>query len=85
MQQLKRKFKQGIVALREIRRYQKDANLLILKLYFERIIREIVRNQTNINEDYKIQILTLLALQKIIKAFLYEFLASKCITHLHYS
>ncbi len=84
MQQLKRKFKQEIVALREIRRYQKDANLLILKLYFERIIREIIRNQTSMNEDYKIQTSTLLALQKITEAFLYRFLASKCIIHLHY-
>jgi len=85
LQQLKRKFKQGTVALREIRRYQKDADLLILKLYFERVIREIVRNQTNMNEDYKIQASTLLTLQKITEAFFYEFLASKCITHLHYS
>jgi len=85
LQQLKRKFKQEIVVLREIRRYQKDANLLILKLCFERVVREIVRNQTSMNEDYKIQALTLLTLQKITEAFLYEFLASKCITHLHYS
>ncbi len=85
MQQLKRKFKQEIVALREIRRYQKDANLLILKLYFKRVIREIVRNQTSMNEDYRIQTSILLALQKITEVFFYKFLASKCITHLHYS
>ena len=37
------------------------------------------------NANYKIQALTLLALQKITEAFLCEFLVSKCITHLHYS
>ncbi len=37
------------------------------------------------NENYRIQALTLLALQKITEAFLCEFLVSKCIIHLHYS
>ncbi|RYN88132.1 hypothetical protein AA0119_g12128 [Alternaria tenuissima] len=37
----KRRFKPGTVALREIRRYQRGTELLILKLPFARLVREI--------------------------------------------
>lgn len=36
------KFKKGTVALREIRKYQKSTDLLIKKLPFQRLVREIV-------------------------------------------
>ncbi|EFQ90453.1 hypothetical protein PTT_12947, partial [Pyrenophora teres f. teres 0-1] len=35
------KFKAGTVALREIRRYQKGHELLLLKLPFSRLVREL--------------------------------------------
>jgi histone H3 len=34
----------GTVALREIRRYQKSGDLLIKKLPFQRLVREIAQN-----------------------------------------
>jgi histone H3 len=36
------RFKSGTVALREIRKYQKTTDLLIRKLPFQRLVREIV-------------------------------------------
>ena len=46
------RFRPGTVALREIRRYQKSTELLIRKLPFQRLVREIaqdfkVRTQAN--------------------------------------
>ncbi|OAK93351.1 histone-fold-containing protein [Phaeosphaeriaceae sp. SRC1lsM3a] len=40
------RFKPGTVALREIRRYQHRVELLILKLPFQRLCREISHNET---------------------------------------
>ncbi|MBS1890141.1 MAG: hypothetical protein JST59_02525 [Actinobacteria bacterium] len=37
------KFRPGTVALREIRRYQRSTDLLIRKLPFQRLVREIAR------------------------------------------
>ena len=37
-----RKFRPGTVALREIRKYQKSTELLIRKLPFQRLVREVV-------------------------------------------
>jgi histone H3 len=38
------RFRPGTVALREIRRYQKSTELLIRKLPFQRLVREIAQN-----------------------------------------
>ena len=39
-----RRSKQGTVAVREIRKYQKTTELLIRKLPFSKLVREIVQN-----------------------------------------
>ena len=48
-QQPKRKhrYRPGTVALREIRRYQKSTELLIRKLPFERLVRELLQEAPN--------------------------------------
>ena len=38
------RYKPGIVALREIRRYQKSTELLIRKLPFQRLVHEIAKD-----------------------------------------
>ena len=38
------RYRPGIVALREIRRYQKSTELLIRRLPFQRLVREIAQN-----------------------------------------
>jgi histone H3 len=43
------RFRPGTVALREIRRYQKSTELLIRKLPFQRLVREIA-------QDFKVNI-----------------------------
>ena len=43
--QLKRRYKQKIVTLREIRRYQKSFNLFISKILFARLVKEILYNE----------------------------------------
>lgn len=85
------KFKPGTVALREIRRYQRGADLLIPKISFGRVVREILHDlggpvdkSEMISGDYRIQVNALQALQEATEAFLSEFFTSKCITHLHY-
>lgn len=43
----KKKWKAGTVALREIRRYQRSTDLLIRKLPFQRLVREIAQDFKN--------------------------------------
>ena len=58
-----RKFRPGTVALREIRRYQKSTELLIRKIPFQRLVREVVRSLYP-TENYRFQSVALLALQE---------------------
>ena len=37
----KNRYRPGVVALREIRKYQKSTDLLVRKLPFQRLVREI--------------------------------------------
>jgi histone H3-like centromeric protein A len=39
----KKRYKPGTVALREIKRYQKSTDLLLLKLPFQRLVRTFTR------------------------------------------
>ena len=54
------RFRPGTVALREIRRYQKSTELLIRKLPFQRLVREIAANH-NVCGDLTYIPLSLLA------------------------
>ena len=55
------------MALREIRRYQKSAELLIRKLPFQRLFREIAQE---IKTDLRFQSTALEALQEAVEAYL---------------
>jgi histone H3/H4 len=55
------------VALREIRRYQKSTDLLIQKLPFQRLVREIAQDFKN---DLRFQGTAILALQEAAEAYL---------------
>ena len=57
----------GTVALREIRRYQKSTDLLIRKLPFQRLVREIAQDFKN---DLRFQGSAVLALQEAAEAYL---------------
>ena len=61
------RYRPGTVALREIRRYQKSTDLLIRKLPFQRLVREIAQDFKN---DLKFQSTALLATQEGSEAYL---------------
>ncbi len=61
------RYRPGTVALREIRRYQKTTELLIRRLPFQRLVREICQN---LNVALRFQSPALLALQEAGEAYL---------------
>ncbi len=61
------RFRPGTVALREIRRYQKSNDLLLRKLPFQRLVREIAQLFRN---DIRFQSTAILALQEASEAYL---------------
>merc|ERR1712222_152965 len=63
----RRRFKPGVVALREIRKYQRSTELLIRKLPFSRLVREIAQDTKT---ELKFQSQAVLALQEAAEAYL---------------
>lgn len=61
------KFRPGTVALREIRKYQKSTELLIRKLPFQRLVREIAHD---FQKELRFQSSAVLALQEAAEAYL---------------
>ena len=61
------RFRPGTVALRQIRKYQKSTELLIRKLPFQRLVREIAQK---IDNTLRFQSTVILALQETSEAFL---------------
>jgi histone H3 len=61
------RYRPGTVALREIRKYQKSTDLLIRKLPFQRLVKEIAHAMM---PDCRFQASSLLALQEACEAYL---------------
>ncbi|THH20634.1 hypothetical protein EW146_g750 [Bondarzewia mesenterica] len=61
------RFRPGTVALREIRRYQKSTELLIRRLPFQRLVREIAQD---FKTDLRFQSSAVMALQEAAEAYL---------------
>ena len=61
------RFKPGTVALREIRKFQKSTDLLIRKLPFQRLVRDIAQQYKS---DLRFQSQAVLALQEASEAYL---------------
>lgn len=64
------RFRPGTVALREIRRYQKSAELLIRKLPFQRLVREIAADVSVHSNGLRFQASAVAALQEAAEAYL---------------
>ena len=62
-----RRYRPGTVALRQIRQYQKSTELLIRKLPFQRLVREIAQD---FKTDLRFQSSACLALQEAAEAYL---------------
>ena len=63
------RYRPGTVAIREIRRYQKTTDLLIKKLPFQRLVREIAQD---FKSDLRFQGSSVLALQESAEAYLVD-------------
>ena len=61
------RYRPGTVALRQIRKYQKTTNLLIPKIPFQRLVREIAQQ---LNSDLRFQTDAILALHEAAEAYL---------------
>ncbi|KAF7355401.1 Histone-fold-containing protein [Mycena sanguinolenta] len=86
----KKRFRPGTVALREIRKYQKSTDLLLRKLPFARLVREIASEMTtDMNDNYqpgadlRWQSSALMALQEATEAYLVHLFedANLCAIH----
>ena len=83
-QQLTKKphrYRPGTVALREIRQYQKFTELLIRKLPFQRLVRELAQDLSKVN--IRFQSGEIMALQEALEAYLVGLLkdANLCTVH----
>ena len=61
------RYRPGTVALREIRRYQKSTELLLRKLPFQRLVREVASEYKN---DLRFQATAIAALQEATEAYM---------------
>lgn len=61
------RYRPGTCALREIRKYQKSTELLIPKMPFQRLVREITQD---LNSTLRMQTLSVMALQEAAEAYL---------------
>lgn len=61
------RFRPGTVALREIRKYQKSTELLIRKVPFQRVVREIAQD---FKSDLRFQSTAIMALQEAAESYL---------------
>ena len=69
----RRRYRPGTVALMEIRKYQKSTDLLIKKLPFQRLVREIALDilpQTGFKGEIRFQSQAIMALQESAEAYL---------------
>ncbi|KAI1497510.1 histone-fold-containing protein [Biscogniauxia marginata] len=66
----KRRYRPGTLALREIRRLQNNTDLLIRKLPFSRLVREIALSVRPRDEGMRWQSQAIMALQEAAEAFL---------------
>mmetsp|Transcript_19606 Transcript_19606/g.26589 ORF Transcript_19606/g.26589 Transcript_19606/m.26589 type:complete len:108 (+) Transcript_19606:113-436(+) len=78
---LKKRYRPGIKAIREIRKYQKSTELLLRKLPFARLVREVQLQFTN--QQFRWQGDALLALQEAAEAHLVHLFedANLCAIH----
>ena len=74
------RYKPGTVALREIRKYQKSTELLIRKLPFQRLVREIAQD---FKADLRFQSKAILALQEAAESYLIGLLEDTNLCAIH--
>lgn len=78
-----RRYRPGVAALREIRRYQRSTDLLIAKLPFARVVREVALQYVGVDSAMRWQSVAILALQEATEAFLVGLLEDTNLLALH--
>ena len=76
------RYRPGTKALREIRRYQKSTDLLICKLPFQRVVRQITQDLSP-KDPLRFQGSALLALQEASEAYLVELMENTNLCAIH--
>jgi len=77
-----RRYRPGMKALKEIRKYQKSTDLLIPALPFSRLLREIVQSVTD-GQNFRFQSLAIKALQEASEAYLVGLFEDVCLCAMH--
>jgi len=77
-----RKYRPGTRSLMEIRKFQKSTNLLIPKLPFSRVLREICYNVCN-GRDFRFQSQAIMALQEAAEAYLVTLFEDSLLCTIH--
>ncbi|ODV89644.1 hypothetical protein CANCADRAFT_11763, partial [Tortispora caseinolytica NRRL Y-17796] len=80
------RYKPGVKALREIRAYQKSTDLLLRKLPFARVVREIAQRWSSLKPnggELRFQSMALLALQEATEAYLIHLFEDANLCALH--
>jgi histone H3 len=76
----KHRYRPGTAALREIRKYQKSTDLLIRKLPFQRLVKEIAQD---FKQDLRFQTTAILALQEASEAYLVHLFENANLAAIH--
>ncbi len=78
-----RRYRPGTVALRDIRKYQKNGDLLLRKLPFERLVRELLQPLARPGQTLRVQARCLESLQEAAEAYLVDLFmdANLCAIH----
>lgn len=79
----KRRYRPGTNALREIRQFQRSTDLLIRKLPFARLVKEIAEHYIGIDYGIRWQSNAVLALQEACEAFLIHLLEDTNLCAIH--
>ncbi len=74
------RYRPGTVALRQIRKYQKSTNLLLRKLPFQRLVRELA---FKFRSELRFQSQAILALQEASEAYLVGLFEDTNLTAIH--
>lgn len=80
---VKRRYKPGTLALKEIRRYQNTTHLLLLKLPFQRLIREVCQDVLPPGAPMRWQSTAVQALQEAAEAFLVRLMEDTNLCAIH--
>lgn len=79
----KRRYRPGTNALREIRQFQRSTDLLLRKLPFARLVKEIAENYIGVDYGIRWQSNAVMALQEACEAFLIHLLEDTNLCAIH--